>query len=84
MATEAGPAIDPIHQFALHPVVSILVGGHDVSLTNSSLFMLLAVGLTCLLKPLDSLSLSLILRSLYCIKYHLTDFKGLANHLSSL
>jgi F-type H+-transporting ATPase subunit a len=49
VATEAGPAIDPIHQFALHPVVSILVGGHDVSLTNSGLFMLLAVALTCLL-----------------------------------
>ena len=49
MATEAGPAIDPIHQFALKPVVSILVGGHDVSLTNSGLFMLLAVALTCLL-----------------------------------
>ncbi len=49
MATEAGPAIDPIHQFALHPVVSILVGGHDVSLTNSGLYMLLAVALTCLL-----------------------------------
>ena len=49
MATESGPAIDPIHQFALHPVLSILVGGHDVSLTNSGLFMLLAVALTCLL-----------------------------------
>ena len=49
MATEAGPAIDPIHQFALKPVVSILVGGHDVSLTNSGLYMLLAVALTCLL-----------------------------------
>jgi F-type H+-transporting ATPase subunit a len=49
VATEAGPAIDPIHQFALKPVVSILVGGHDVSLTNSGLFMLLAVALTCLL-----------------------------------
>ncbi len=49
MATESGPAIDPIHQFALKPVVSILVGGHDVSLTNSGLYMLLAVALTCLL-----------------------------------
>jgi F-type H+-transporting ATPase subunit a len=49
VATESGPAIDPIHQFALHPVVSILVAGHDVSLTNSGLFMLLAVALTCLL-----------------------------------
>jgi F-type H+-transporting ATPase subunit a len=49
VATESGPAIDPIHQFALHPVVSILVNGHDVSLTNSGLFMLLAVALSCLL-----------------------------------
>jgi F-type H+-transporting ATPase subunit a len=49
VATESGPAIDPIHQFALKPVVSILVGGHDVSLTNSGLYMLLAVALTCLL-----------------------------------
>jgi len=49
VATESGPAIDPIHQFALHPVVSIQVAGHDVSLTNSGLFMLLAVALSCLL-----------------------------------
>ena len=49
MATELGPAIDPIHQFSIHPVVSIQVAGHDVSLTNSGLYMLLAVALTCLL-----------------------------------
>ena len=49
MATKSGPAINPIEQFALHPVVSIQVAGHDVSLTNSGLFMLLAVALSCLL-----------------------------------
>ena len=49
MATEAGPAIDPIHQFSIHPVISIQVAGHDVSLTNSGLYMLLAVAITCLL-----------------------------------
>ena len=49
MATESGPAINPIHQFALHPVVSIQVEGHDVSLTNSGLYMLLAVAVSCLL-----------------------------------
>ena len=49
MATKSGPAIDPIHQFSIHPVVSIQVAGHDVSLTNSGLFMLLAVALACLL-----------------------------------
>ena len=49
MATESGPAVDPIGQFALHPVISIQVAGHDVSLTNCGLFMLLAVALSCLL-----------------------------------
>jgi F-type H+-transporting ATPase subunit a len=49
VATEPGPAIDPIHQFSIHPVVSIQVAGHDVSLTNSGLFMLLAVALSCLI-----------------------------------
>ncbi len=54
MATESGPAIDPIHQFSIHPVVSIEVAGHDVSLTNSGLYMLLAVALTCLLVALGA------------------------------
>ena len=54
MATELGPAIDPIHQFSIHPVISIEVAGHDVSLTNSGLYMLLAVALTCLLVALGA------------------------------
>jgi F-type H+-transporting ATPase subunit a len=54
VATESGPAIDPIHQFSIHPVVSIQVAGHDVSLTNSGLYMLLAVALTCLLVALGA------------------------------
>jgi F-type H+-transporting ATPase subunit a len=49
VATESGPAVDPIRQFALHPVVRIDVAGYDVSLTNCGLFMLLAVALSCLL-----------------------------------
>ncbi len=37
---------DPIHQFEIHPIVPINIFGWDVSFTNSSLFMLLAVLLT--------------------------------------
>ena len=37
---------DPIHQFDIHRIVPINIGGWDVSFTNSSLFMLLAVLLT--------------------------------------
>ena len=46
MATEAAPAINPIEQFALSKVVSVEIAGHDFSLTNSSLYMILVVGLT--------------------------------------
>jgi F-type H+-transporting ATPase subunit a len=49
VAAESGPTVDPISQFALHPVVPIQVAGYDVSLTNCGLFMLLAVALSCLL-----------------------------------
>jgi F-type H+-transporting ATPase subunit a len=37
---------DPIHQFDIHRLVPINVGGWDLSFTNSSAFMLLAVVLT--------------------------------------
>jgi len=47
VAVESGPAINPIEQFAVSPVLSITVGGHDVSLTNSSIYMLLAVAIAC-------------------------------------
>jgi F-type H+-transporting ATPase subunit a len=39
---------DPIHQFDLHRILHINVGGWDLSFTNSALFMLLAVALTTL------------------------------------
>ena len=49
MATEAGPAIHPTEQFSIHPIVPIHIGHYDFSLTNSGLYMLLAVALTCLM-----------------------------------
>jgi F-type H+-transporting ATPase subunit a len=50
----AGPAINPIEQFSIHPVVPISIAGHDVSLTNSGLFMLLAVALSCLIAAIGA------------------------------
>ena len=44
---ESGPAINPIEQFAVRPILSITVGGHDVSLTNSAVFMLVSVAIVC-------------------------------------
>jgi F-type H+-transporting ATPase subunit a len=34
---------DPIHQFRIEPIVPIVIGGHNLSFTNSSLFMVLTV-----------------------------------------
>ena len=47
MAAEAGPAINPIEQFDIARVLSINIGGIDFSLTNSALYMLLAVAIAC-------------------------------------
>ncbi len=54
MAAESGPTIDPTHQFSLHPVVPISIAGHDFSLTNSGLFMLLAVAVSCLIAAIGA------------------------------
>jgi F-type H+-transporting ATPase subunit a len=41
----AGEAkFDPMHQFEVHPIVPLHVGGYDISLTNSALWMLIALG----------------------------------------
>jgi F-type H+-transporting ATPase subunit a len=35
---------DPMHQFQVQPIVPLHIGGYDVSLTNSALWMLIALG----------------------------------------
>jgi F-type H+-transporting ATPase subunit a len=37
--------IDPMHQFTVEPLVPLHVGGYDISFTNSSLWLLIALGL---------------------------------------
>ena len=37
--------IDPMHQFTVEPIVPLHIGGYDVSFTNSSLWLLIALGL---------------------------------------
>jgi F-type H+-transporting ATPase subunit a len=41
--------VDPLHQFQITPIVPITVAGADLSFTNSSLWMAIAVGLAYLL-----------------------------------
>ncbi len=40
---------DPLHQFQITPLVPISIAGHDLSFTNSSLWMAIAVGCAYLL-----------------------------------
>ena len=41
--------MNPLHQFDVHKIIPLSIAGVDLSLTNSALFMLLAVGLSVLL-----------------------------------
>jgi F-type H+-transporting ATPase subunit a len=43
-ASEGGFPVDPLHQFEIHPIIPIEVGGLDLSFTNSSLWMLITIG----------------------------------------
>ena len=44
MAAEEGK-IDPMHQFTVEPIVPLQVAGYDISFTNSSLWLLIALAL---------------------------------------
>ena len=44
----AAGKIDPMHQFTVEPIVPLHVGGLDLSFTNSSLWMVLALALIAL------------------------------------
>lgn len=48
MAEQGHLHIDPISQFAIHPLWDFKLGGFDLSYTNSSLYMSLAIGLIAL------------------------------------
>ncbi|MEO7277301.1 MAG: F0F1 ATP synthase subunit A [Sphingomicrobium sp.] len=37
--------IDPMHQFAVEPLVPLHIGNYDISFTNSSLWLLIALGI---------------------------------------
>jgi F-type H+-transporting ATPase subunit a len=54
-------AADPIHQFEIHPIFPIgRIGGHEIAFTNSSLFMIIAVGLIAALLVGTTSSRSLV------------------------
>jgi len=54
VAAEAGPAINPIEQFAIDKVVDIHIAGYNVSITNSTLYMVITVALACALMAIGA------------------------------
>ncbi len=44
-----GGGLDPLHQFQIHSILDINIGGYDVSFTNSSLWMVIAAAIGYLL-----------------------------------
>jgi F-type H+-transporting ATPase subunit a len=51
---EAGPAINPIEQFDITKIVPINIAHIDFSLTNSAVYMLIGVALTCWLMSIGA------------------------------
>lgn len=51
---------DPLSQFVIKPLIDIEVAGYDVSFTNSSLWMMIAVGVTVFFMALASSGRSLV------------------------
>ncbi len=60
MAKEAGKPFDPIRQFDLHNMVDIQIGKYDISFTNSSFMMVVAVVCICLFLYFSTAKKSLI------------------------
>lgn len=60
-AAETGAGIDPMHQFEVHSIFDLpTLAGIDTSFTNSSLWMVIAIGLVTLIMGLASASSSLV------------------------
>jgi F-type H+-transporting ATPase subunit a len=56
----SGKAIDPMHQFEINKLVEIQLFGHDISFTNSTLWMFIALGVISLITIYGSASRSMV------------------------
>ena len=68
--------IDPLHQFMITPLIQLSLAGHDVSFTNSSLFMVLATLSSILLMAVATRSPQLIPGRMQFIGESLHRFVG--------
>ncbi|RWA82045.1 F0F1 ATP synthase subunit A [Mesorhizobium sp.] len=72
----AADKVDPIHQFQIHPIIPIHIGGYDVSFTNSSLFMVATIVVASAFLYMSTASRSLIPGRLQSISEMAYEFVG--------
>ncbi|MDX8499189.1 F0F1 ATP synthase subunit A [Mesorhizobium sp. VK4C] len=72
----AADKVDPIHQFQIHPIIPIHIGGYDVSFTNSSLFMVATIIVASAFLYMSTASRSLIPGRLQSISEMAYEFVG--------
>jgi len=72
----AADKVDPIHQFQIHPIIPIHIGGYDVSFTNSSLFMVATIIVASAFLYMSTASRSLIPGRLQSVSEMAYEFVG--------
>ena len=72
----AADKVDPIHQFQIHPIIPIHIGGFDVSFTNSSLFMVATIVVASAFLYLSTASRGLIPGRLQSVSEMAYEFVG--------
>jgi F-type H+-transporting ATPase subunit a len=72
----AADKVDPIHQFQIHPLIPIHIGGYDVSFTNSSLFMVVTIVLASAFLYMSTAGRALIPGRLQSVSEMAYEFVG--------
>ncbi|TGS18025.1 F0F1 ATP synthase subunit A [Mesorhizobium sp. M2E.F.Ca.ET.209.01.1.1] len=72
----AADKVDPIHQFQIHPIIPLHIGGYDVSFTNSSLFMVITIVLASAFLYWSTASRALIPGRLQSVSEMAYEFVG--------
>jgi F-type H+-transporting ATPase subunit a len=72
----AADKVDPIHQFQIHPIIPIHIGGYDLSFTNSSLFMVATVIVAAAFLYMTTASRSLVPGRLQSVSEMAYEFVG--------
>ncbi|MEW6634934.1 MAG: F0F1 ATP synthase subunit A [Pseudomonadota bacterium] len=72
----AADKVDPIHQFQIHPIIPLHIGGYDVSFTNSALFMVVTVVVASAFLYMTTASRSLVPGRLQSVSEMAYEFVG--------